>query len=143
MISSMCVVFAETEIIGLLASGVMPADIVAGVQASLATRVAAMTGRNVTPPIVLTGGVAMVPGMEGARRGVGATVGRGPAAANDLRLRGGHSRLAATSSPLKKGTGFEPRSEKTCEDNGREVPVPFFNGLWAFRHHADAKRSAG
>ncbi len=66
IISSMCVVFAETEIIGLLASGVTPADIVAGVQASLATRVAAMTGRNVTPPIVLTGGVAMVPGMEAA-----------------------------------------------------------------------------
>ena len=62
----MCVVFAETEIIGLLASGVAPADIVAGVQASMATRVAAMTGRNVPPPIVLTGGVAMVPGMEAA-----------------------------------------------------------------------------
>ena len=66
VISSMCVVFAETEIIGLLASGVTPADIVAGVQASLATRVAAMTGRSVAPPIVLTGGVAMVPGMEAA-----------------------------------------------------------------------------
>ena len=66
MISSMCVVFAETEIIGLLASGVTPADIVAGVQASLATRVAAMTGRDVTPPIVLTGGVALVPGMDAA-----------------------------------------------------------------------------
>ncbi len=62
----MCVVFAETEIIGLLASGVLPEDIVAGVQASLATRVAAMTGSNVTAPIVLTGGVAMVPGMEAA-----------------------------------------------------------------------------
>jgi (R)-2-hydroxyacyl-CoA dehydratese activating ATPase len=66
IISSMCVVFAETEIIGLLASGVTPADIVAGVQASLAARVAAMTGRSVTPPVVLTGGVAMVPGMEAA-----------------------------------------------------------------------------
>jgi predicted CoA-substrate-specific enzyme activase len=66
VISSMCVVFAETEIIGLLASGITPEDIVAGVQASLATRVAAMAGRNVAPPIVLTGGVAMVPGMESA-----------------------------------------------------------------------------
>jgi (R)-2-hydroxyacyl-CoA dehydratese activating ATPase len=66
VISSMCVVFAETEIIGLLASGVTPADIVAGVQASLAARVAAMTGRNTERPIVLTGGVAMVPGMEAA-----------------------------------------------------------------------------
>jgi (R)-2-hydroxyacyl-CoA dehydratese activating ATPase len=66
IISNMCVVFAETEIIGLLASGVATADIVAGVQASLATRVAAMTGRNVTRPIMFTGGVALVPGMEAA-----------------------------------------------------------------------------
>ncbi len=66
VISSMCVVFAETEIIGLLASGVLPEDIVAGVEASLATRVAAMTGSNITAPVVLTGGVAMVPGMESA-----------------------------------------------------------------------------
>jgi (R)-2-hydroxyacyl-CoA dehydratese activating ATPase len=66
LISSMCVVFAETEIVGLLASGITPEDIVAGVQASLATRVAAMTGRSVELPIVLTGGVAMVPGMEAA-----------------------------------------------------------------------------
>jgi (R)-2-hydroxyacyl-CoA dehydratese activating ATPase len=66
VISSMCVVFAETEIVGLLASGILPEDIVAGVQASLATRVAAMTGNNVMAPIVLTGGVAMVPGMEAA-----------------------------------------------------------------------------
>lgn len=66
IISSMCVVFAETEIIGLLASGITAADIAAGVQASLAARVAAMTGRNVASPIVLTGGVALVPGMEAA-----------------------------------------------------------------------------
>ncbi len=66
IISSMCVVFAETEIIGLLASGVMPQDIAAGVQASIATRVAAMAGQNLTEPIIFTGGVAMVPGMEAA-----------------------------------------------------------------------------
>ncbi len=66
IISSMCVVFAETEIIGLLASGVTPEDIVAGVLASIATRVAAMTGRKLASPIVLTGGVAMVPGMDAA-----------------------------------------------------------------------------
>jgi predicted CoA-substrate-specific enzyme activase len=66
IISSMCVVFAETEIIGLLASGIAPEDIVSGVQAAIASRVAAMAGRNVTPPVVFTGGVAMVPGMEAA-----------------------------------------------------------------------------
>ena len=65
-ISSMCVVFAETEIIGLLASGVMPEDIIAGVQASIARRVANMGGRSVEGPIVFTGGVALVPGMADA-----------------------------------------------------------------------------
>ena len=66
IISSMCVVFAETEIIGLLASGAMPEDIVAGVQGSIATRVAAMVGRGALLPIVFTGGVAMVSGMDAA-----------------------------------------------------------------------------
>jgi (R)-2-hydroxyacyl-CoA dehydratese activating ATPase len=66
MISSMCVVFAETEIIGLLASGTTPADIAAGVQASVAVRVAAMAGGNVASPVAFTGGVAMVPGMGAA-----------------------------------------------------------------------------
>ena len=65
-ISSMCVVFAETEIVGLLASGIAPADIVAGVQASIVTRVAAMGGRTVTGPVAFTGGVALVPGMATA-----------------------------------------------------------------------------
>jgi predicted CoA-substrate-specific enzyme activase len=65
-ISSMCAVFAETEIIGLLADGVSAADIAAGVQLSIATRVAAMAGRKVEPPVVLSGGVALVPGMATA-----------------------------------------------------------------------------
>jgi len=63
-ISSMCVVFAETEIVGLLASGARSEDIVAGVQASIASRVAAMAGRRLELPIIFTGGVAMVPGMD-------------------------------------------------------------------------------
>ncbi|OHB69865.1 MAG: hypothetical protein A2V70_02220 [Planctomycetes bacterium RBG_13_63_9] len=63
-ISSMCVVFAETEVIGLLASGISPESIVAGVQASIARRVVAMAGHRAASPIVFTGGVAMVPGMD-------------------------------------------------------------------------------
>jgi predicted CoA-substrate-specific enzyme activase len=66
VISSMCVVFAETEIVGLLAAGAAAADIVAGVQAAIAARVAAMAGRNVAAPVVFTGGVALVPGMDAA-----------------------------------------------------------------------------
>lgn len=66
IISNMCVVFAETEIVGLLASGTTPEDIVAGVQASIASRVAAMAGRSAVVPIIFTGGVALVPGMDAA-----------------------------------------------------------------------------
>jgi len=65
-ISSMCVVFAETEIVGLLASGVLPADLAAGVQISIARRVATMVGRSVQVPVVFTGGVAMIPSMVGS-----------------------------------------------------------------------------
>lgn len=65
-ISSMCVVFAETEIVGLLAAGADPADIVSGVQTSIARRVASMAGRQVAGPVAFTGGGAMVSGMDRA-----------------------------------------------------------------------------
>jgi predicted CoA-substrate-specific enzyme activase len=64
VISSMCVVFAETEIIGLLSSGRSREDIVAGVQTAIAQRVASMAGRQIEEPVVFTGGVALVPGMD-------------------------------------------------------------------------------
>jgi predicted CoA-substrate-specific enzyme activase len=66
IISNMCVVFAETEIIGLLASGKHLPDVVAGVQNSIATRVAALAGRFVSPPVYFTGGVALQSGMARA-----------------------------------------------------------------------------
>ena len=66
LISSMCVVFAETEIIGLLASGKQIEDIVAGVQAAVASRISAMAGQNIASPVVFTGGVAMIKGMDAA-----------------------------------------------------------------------------
>ncbi len=65
-ISSMCVVFAETEIVGLLASGVPAPAIMVGVQRAVAERVAAMAGRLLRDPVVLTGGVALIPGMDRA-----------------------------------------------------------------------------
>jgi len=64
VISSTCVVFAETEIVGLLATGIAPEDIAAGIQWAIASRVAAMSGRGAAAPIVFTGGVALVAGME-------------------------------------------------------------------------------
>jgi len=63
LISSTCVVFAETEIIGLLAEGIARADIAAGVQTAIATRVAVMAGRALSLPVYFTGGVALQPGM--------------------------------------------------------------------------------
>ena len=70
VISSMCVVFAETEIIGLVAGGTESSDIVAGVQHAIASRISSLSGRALTPPIVFTGGVAMVPGMAAAMESV-------------------------------------------------------------------------
>jgi predicted CoA-substrate-specific enzyme activase len=67
-ISSMCVVFAETEIIGLLAAGARTEDIVAGVQAAIAKRIAAMAGRDLADAVVFTGGVALISGMAHALR---------------------------------------------------------------------------
>jgi len=66
LISNMCVVFAETEIIGLLAEGKSLPDVVAGVQNSIATRVAALAGRMLLPPVCFTGGVALQAGMARA-----------------------------------------------------------------------------
>ncbi len=65
-ISNTCVVFAETEIIGLLAEGEPLPDVVAGVQNAIATRISALAGRMLAPPIYFTGGVALQPGMARA-----------------------------------------------------------------------------
>jgi len=62
-ISNMCVVFAETEIIGLLAEGVATSDIAAGVQNAIALRVAVLAGRAARGPVCFTGGVALQAGM--------------------------------------------------------------------------------
>lgn len=64
MISSMCVVFAETEIIGLLATGAPTEDIAAGVIKSIASRIVSMGGRLIKPPIAFTGGVALIRGVK-------------------------------------------------------------------------------
>ena len=85
--------------VGLLASGSTPQDIVAGVQASIATRVAAMAGRNVTEPVVFTGGVAMVPGMEAALQ---TALGRPLAVAPDPQMTGALGAAILASRRLKR-----------------------------------------
>jgi predicted CoA-substrate-specific enzyme activase len=58
-ISSLCTVFAESEVISLIAQGEKRENIVAGIHAAIAARVAAMAGRTgLKPPIMMTGGVA-------------------------------------------------------------------------------------
>jgi (R)-2-hydroxyacyl-CoA dehydratese activating ATPase len=66
LISNTCVVFAETEIIGLLAEAKALPDIVAGVLQAIALRVAALAGGAISSPLVFTGGVALQPGVTRA-----------------------------------------------------------------------------
>lgn len=58
-ISSVCTVFAESEVISLVAQGHLKKDIIAGIHMAVANRVAGMT-RNVgvQPPVAMSGGVA-------------------------------------------------------------------------------------
>jgi len=58
-ISSTCTVFAESEVISLVAEGVDREEIVAGICQAIARRVGAMARRvGVEPPVVFAGGVA-------------------------------------------------------------------------------------
>ena len=66
VINCTCVVFAETEIIGLMAGGEKRGSIFSGVQNAVARRVASAAARIIMPPVVLTGGVALIPGMARA-----------------------------------------------------------------------------
>ncbi|MBN2568830.1 MAG: 2-hydroxyglutaryl-CoA dehydratase [Deltaproteobacteria bacterium] len=63
-ISSMCVVFAETEIISLIAQGEDKYDVLGAIHNSIARRVAGMIGRvGLVKPVIMTGGVAKNIGM--------------------------------------------------------------------------------
>lgn len=58
-ISSLCTVFAESEVVSLIARGEQRQDIIAGIHESIAARVVSMTGRlGLAEPIMITGGVA-------------------------------------------------------------------------------------
>lgn len=63
-ISSICTVFAESEVISLISKGEVRENIIAGIHDSAASRVYAMTQRiGAKPPIMMTGGVAKNIGM--------------------------------------------------------------------------------
>lgn len=66
-INSMCTVFAESEIINLIARGISKEGIIAGLHQSIARRVAAMVKRmGVEKGIAFTGGVALNAGVKRA-----------------------------------------------------------------------------
>jgi predicted CoA-substrate-specific enzyme activase len=58
-ISSLCTVFAESEVISLIAKGESRENIIAGIHRAIASRVSAMASRiGLTAPVMMTGGVA-------------------------------------------------------------------------------------
>ncbi len=65
-ITSLCTVFAESEVVGLLSEGKKVADIVAGVHEAVAARVGALVKRvGLRTPVLFDGGAAL---NEGLRR---------------------------------------------------------------------------
>ena len=69
-VSSMCTVFAESEVISLIASGTPPEDIARGIHLAIADRIAALAERvGMIAPAVMTGGVAKNPGARSALEG--------------------------------------------------------------------------
>jgi predicted CoA-substrate-specific enzyme activase len=58
-ISSICTVFAESEVISLISRGESRQNMIAGIHESVASRISAMARRvGVLPPVMMTGGVA-------------------------------------------------------------------------------------
>lgn len=58
-ISSICTVFAESEVISLISKGECRENIIAGIHESVASRVSALAKRiGVKDPVIMTGGVA-------------------------------------------------------------------------------------
>lgn len=98
-ISSTCTVFAESEIISLIARGADPDDILRGLHRSLVGRVMAMV-RNVgiVPPLMLSGGVAR---NEAVRRMIA------EAASEDVILPREPQLMGAYGAALLGGTGSQ------------------------------------
>ncbi|MDN5327116.1 MAG: hypothetical protein PWP41_1812 [Moorella sp. (in: firmicutes)] len=65
-ISSMCTVFAESEVVSLLAGGVAREEIVAGLHRAVARRVKSMLKNTAQAPVVFTGGGAKNGGLRRA-----------------------------------------------------------------------------
>lgn len=75
-ISSLCTVFAESEVISLISKGENRENIIAGIHESIASRVGAMASRvGIISPVMMTGGVAKNSGVVRAmERKIGAAI---------------------------------------------------------------------
>lgn len=64
-LSSMCAVFADSEIVSLLASGKSREEVAGGIIQSVVARAIALAGKiDIKPPILLTGGLADLEGLR-------------------------------------------------------------------------------
>ena len=81
-ISSMCSVFAESEVISQLSKGTNKIDIIAGIHRSVASRVIGLVNRvGVSPDVAMTGGVAQNYGIVHAlEEGLGVEIKTSPLA---------------------------------------------------------------
>ena len=75
-ISSLCTVFAESEVISLIAKGESRDNIIAGIHEAIGTRIASMIERiAVQEPVLMTGGVAKNQGvLETLRKKLGVEI---------------------------------------------------------------------
>ena len=65
-ISSVCTVFAESEVISKASSGVSPENLMAGIHLSIARRIKGLVGQHKKPPLAMTGGLAQNKGLVAA-----------------------------------------------------------------------------
>ena len=85
-VSSMCTVFAESEVVSLVAKGEKVEDILNGIHQAVADRVASLAIRvGLEPPVAVTGGVAM---NSGVVRSLEARLGTRVAIPDDPQLTG-------------------------------------------------------
>ncbi len=113
-VSSMCVVFAESEVIGMLARGIAREDIAAGILRSIARRVAGLAERiGVRPPVAFTGGVALNEAMvRGPRPGA-------PREADHSRRSADHGRARA---PLLAARNLGLRDASRTSRSSKGLP---------------------
>ncbi len=101
-ITSTCTVFAESEVIGLLARDVSPRRIVAGIHRAVAHRVAAMAQRlGLGRSICFTGGVAL---NQGVRAELARVLGRGIHTSPHCQLAGALGAALIAAQRLEQGS---------------------------------------